>query len=440
MLIDRLLDDREAYADHWLTFWNDLLRNDYKGTGYTDGGRKQITFWLYQSLLANKPYDEFVHELISPPLGSDAEGFSFGIKWRGRVNASQVREIQFSQNVSQVFFGINMKCASCHDSFIDRWKLDDAYALAAVIADEPLEIHRCDKATGKMAVARFLWPELGSIDPTADKARRLEQLADLVTHKENGRFQRTIVNRIWQRLMGRGIVHPVDVMANRPWSEDLLDYLAVYLTDHHYDLKQLISHIVSSQTYQSQHVILDEERSGDAYVFRGPEVKRMTAEQFIDAVWSITDTRPAKVNAPLDAPPPPPVPQREKGCCRQSCENCRCREAKAGSQTPATPTHEVRACAGLCRPVDALARPAESRAGGNDAWRSADDAPGLGPVQRRHPGRHARTRRRQPAQGQTAANRRAIHRFALSPRIVAYADQRRTRDRRRDSRPAADRR
>ena len=58
--------DQRAYADHWLTFWNDLLRNDYPGTGYIDGGRKQITAWLYQSLLDNKPYDQFVRELISP--------------------------------------------------------------------------------------------------------------------------------------------------------------------------------------------------------------------------------------------------------------------------------------------------------------------------------------------------------------------------------------
>ena len=63
-LIDRLLADRLNYADHWLTFWNDLLRNAYQGTGFIDGGRKQITGWLYESLLINKPYDQFVRELI----------------------------------------------------------------------------------------------------------------------------------------------------------------------------------------------------------------------------------------------------------------------------------------------------------------------------------------------------------------------------------------
>ncbi|MGH7137468.1 MAG: DUF1549 domain-containing protein, partial [Pirellulales bacterium] len=248
--VRRLLDERRAYADHWLTFWNDLLRNDYRGTGYIDGGRKQISKWLYQSLVDNKPYDQFVRELIRP--NEDSEGFILGIKWRGRVNASQAVEVQFSQNVSQVFFGINMKCASCHDSFIDTWKLDDAYGLAAVVAERPLEIHRCDKATGRIAAPRFLWPELGEIDGALPKADRLKQFAGLVTSADNGRFQRTIVNRLWHRLMGRGLVHPVDVMANRPWSEDLLDYLANYLVENHYDLKRLLEHVLTSRTYQSQ--------------------------------------------------------------------------------------------------------------------------------------------------------------------------------------------
>jgi hypothetical protein len=310
-LIRQVLDDRQAYADHGLTFWNDLLRNDYRGTGYIDGGRKQITGWLYQALLDNKPYDQFVRELISP--SPESEGFINGIKWRGRVNASQVREIQFAQNISQVFFGINLKCASCHDSFIDTWKLDDAYSLAAVVADEPLEIHRCDKATGKWATPRFVFPELGTIDAALPRARRLEQLAGLVTHPDNGRFARTIANRLWQRLLGRGIVHPVDVMANRPWSEDLLDYLAAYLVDQGYDLKKLIEHVVSSRTYQSRHAVLKEETSGEEYVFRGPEVKRMTAEQFLDAVWMITRAGPAKpvaqVKPPVKAAAGPPERQ-----------------------------------------------------------------------------------------------------------------------------------
>jgi hypothetical protein len=299
-LIRKLLDDKRSYAEHWLTFWNDMLRNDYAGTGYIDGGRKQITGWLYASLLENKPYDQFVRELISPT--ADSEGFIKGIKWRGNVNASQVQELQFSQNISQVFFGINMKCASCHDSFIDRWKLDDAYGLAAIIADRELEIFRCDKPTGRKASPHFVFPELGTIDAAQPKAKRLEQLARLVTHPDNGRFTRTIANRLWQRLMGRGVVHPVDVMANRPWDEDLLDYLGVYLADQKYDLKKLLEHIVTSHAYQSRPVPVRGEASGEDYVFRGPEVRRMTAEQFLDAVWVLTKTAPAKAAAPVKLP------------------------------------------------------------------------------------------------------------------------------------------
>ena len=299
-LIRRVLGDDRAYADHWLTFWNDLLRNDYKGTGFIDGGRKQITEWLYAALTANKPYDAFVRELISP--GTDSEGFINGIKWRGRVNASQVTEIQFSQNVSQVFFGVNMKCASCHDSFIDRWTLDDAYGLAAVTAASPLEVARCDVPTGRFAAPKFLWPGLGSIDPKSPRADRLKRLAELVTHSDNGRFSRTIVNRVWQRLLGRGIVHPVDVMANEPWSEDLLDHLSGYLVGHGYDLKALIGYIASSRAYQSRPAISDDEAPAGDYLFRGPEVKRMTAEEFLDAVWSITGTAPTRADAPVKPP------------------------------------------------------------------------------------------------------------------------------------------
>jgi len=127
-LIERTLSDDQRFAEHWMTFWSDLLRNAYAGTGYIDGGRRQITGWLYRSLLENKRYDQFVRELIAPT--AESEGFIRGIKWRGNVNASQSREVQFAQNISQVLLGINMKCASCHDSFIDRWTLKEAYIKA----------------------------------------------------------------------------------------------------------------------------------------------------------------------------------------------------------------------------------------------------------------------------------------------------------------------
>lgn len=289
-IIDVLLSDVVGYADHWLTFWNDLLRNDYSGTGYIDGGRKQITEWLYQSLLTNKPYDQFIRELINP--NSESEGFIRGIQWRGRVNASQITQLQFAQNVAQVMLGINLKCASCHDSFINDWKLNDAYSMAAIISNEPLSVHRCDVPTGEVAKPGFLFPELGQVDPNANRQQRLAQLSDLMTSPDNGRLARTIVNRIWDRMMGRGIVFPVDIMDNEPWSEDLLDFLSADLVDHGYDLKRTLTLVATSEIYQSTTVPFSDEAAEGEFQFEGPIAKRMTAEQFQDAVWKLTASGP----------------------------------------------------------------------------------------------------------------------------------------------------
>jgi hypothetical protein len=290
-LVQMLLDDNQAYATHWLSFWNDLLRNDYAGTGYIDGGRKQISQWLYASLLENKPYNQFASELIAPT--PESAGFANGIKWRGEVSAGQRVPIQYAQSVGQTFLGINLKCASCHDSFTDNWKLTDSYGLAAAFSLEKLEIARCDKPTGRIAEPYWLYPELGKIDPALPPAERLKQVAALATTPANGRFSRTIVNRLWHRLMGRGIVHPVDAMSGEPWNEDLLDHLATYLVDENYDLKKVISHICASKAYQSKSQPLETDDEAK-WKYAGPRAKRMTAEQFVDAIWRLTGTTPGK--------------------------------------------------------------------------------------------------------------------------------------------------
>jgi hypothetical protein len=286
LLVDRLLADRQAFAAHWMVFWNDRLRNAYRGTGFIDDGRRQITGWLYRSLYNDKPYDRFAHELVSPVEGSG--GFIRGIKWRGVVNASQEREVQAAQGLAQVFLGTNLKCASCHDSFINDWKLDDAYALAAVFADKPLELHRCNKPTGKTARVGFLFPSLGTIVATAKRPQRLKRLADLLVTRQNGRFTRTIVNRLWAALLGRGLVEPLDEMERAAWHPELLDWLAEDLADHKFDLKHTLKMICTSGAYQR--LAVPTPSTGGGYLFRGPYVKRMTAEQFVDALAVITNT------------------------------------------------------------------------------------------------------------------------------------------------------
>ncbi|QDU27505.1 Planctomycete cytochrome C [Anatilimnocola aggregata] len=296
--IAQLLARDIDYAEHWLTFWNDLLRNDYAGTGFITGGRKQISKWLYQSLASNKPYDQLARELISPPT-PDSAGFIDGIRWRGDVSAGQTVEIQFAQSVGQALLGINLKCASCHDSFIDRWTLAESYGLAAIYSNRPLEIHRCDKPIGQQAAAAWLFPELGQVDAKAAQPERLKQLAGLVTHRDNGRFTRTIVNRLWHRLMGRGIVHPPDAMQTEPWNADLLDFLAEDLVEHNYDLKHTLQLIASSAGYQSQIEVVGKDTDDEGYTYRGPRARRLTAEQFVDAVWQLTDTAPTRFDAPV---------------------------------------------------------------------------------------------------------------------------------------------
>jgi mono/diheme cytochrome c family protein len=305
-LIRTLLDDRIAYADHWLTFFNDLLRNDYSGTGFITGGRQQISGWLYDALLQNKPFDQFARELIAPPTAA-SHGYIDGIRWRGEVSAGQTVEIQFAQSVAQSFLGINLKCASCHDSFIDRWTLDEAWGMAAIYASAPQSIHRCDKPTGRTAQAAWLFPELGRIDAAAPREKRLQQLAELMTHPENGRFTRTIVNRLWYRLTGRGIVHPLDAMQSPPWNADLLDYLASYLQQNNYDLKAVLQHIAESQAYQSAALPRESSQSDPADGWRGPVPRRLTAEQFMDAVWQLTASAPTNFDAPVIRAVPPVV-------------------------------------------------------------------------------------------------------------------------------------
>jgi hypothetical protein len=282
-LIDRLLADRSRYTNHWITFWNDHLRND-EGVVY-HGERKSITPWLRKALEDNLPYDRFLQALLNPTSASDPEGFLIGVNWRGDINPSQTPVMQAAQNTAQIFLGINLKCNSCHDSFINQWKLKDAYGLASFFSESPLAIHRCDTPTGQLAEAKFLYPELGGVSTQASLAGKRAAAARLFTMPENGRTPRTLVNRMWKVLFGRGIVEPADDMDAEPWSAELLDWLAADFVEHRYDVKHLLARIMTSRAYQMASV---KDRPELPYVFRGPHARRLSAEQFIDAVSSIT--------------------------------------------------------------------------------------------------------------------------------------------------------
>lgn len=309
LLVRELLSRNEAYAQNWLSFWNDLLRNDYKGTGYIDGGREQITRWLYSALETNMPYDQFVAELVNPGKGS--EGFTKGIVWRGVVNASQMPQMQAAQNISQVFMGVNLKCASCHDSFINDWRLSDSYGLANVFSDKPLEIYRCDTPTGQQAATKFIFPQLGDIPATTNRAERLAALARDMTCSRDGRLTRTLVNRLWARLLGRGLVEPVDDMQQAAWDKDMLDWLAQDFADSHYDMKHTLARIMTSRAYQLP-AVDSGEKAATNYVFTGPAVRRLSAEEFRDALAALTGVGYAKPDADLPLSPAERTLYRER--------------------------------------------------------------------------------------------------------------------------------
>lgn len=289
-LIASLMDNPTRYSEHWISWWNDLLRNDEGVVYYSETAqRKSITPWLLDALQKNKPYNQMVKELLNPSMPGDPDGFLIGVNWRGTTSASQTPAMQASQNSAQIFVGINFKCNSCHDSFISKWKLKDAYALAAYFSsEEKLQLYRCDVAQpDQFATAAYMYPEINRPLPSATIADRRSTVAGIFTDPRNGRFARTFVNRIWERLMGHGIVGNVDDLDGEPWSPELLDYLASDFVKNGYDIRHLISIIVGSNTYQMRTVA----RPGGPpkeYSFRGPELRRITAEQFADAIASVT--------------------------------------------------------------------------------------------------------------------------------------------------------
>lgn len=287
-LVDSLLSDGRAYATHWLSFWNDILRNDYSGPGFLYGKRVDMSPWLYSALQRNMPLDLMVQAMVRQDKG--AEGFLRGILWwkQGFVNIVEDRSMQAAQNLSQVFMGVNLKCASCHNSFTDAWSLKEAFAMTNIFAHKPFETQKCGMAQGNTQVPAFLYPELGDI-PKGGRKKRLASLASILTSDANGRFARTFVNRIWHRMTGVGLVEPIDEMDRPSWNADLLDWLASDFVKHEYDIRHLIRTIATSRYYQlpasPARAAVEKET-----IFEGPWVRRLSAEQFVDSLHRITDT------------------------------------------------------------------------------------------------------------------------------------------------------
>ena len=149
----------------------------------------------------------------------------------------------------------------------------------------------CIAATSRATSTRepsFFYPELGRPAPSSSLSDRRATVAAIFTDPRNGRMPRTAVNRIWTRLLGHGIVPNSDEMDGKPWSPAVLDWLASDFVAHKYDVKHLIATIMTSRAYQMPAVARTAEAPARNYAFRGPELRRLTAEQFADAIGTIT--------------------------------------------------------------------------------------------------------------------------------------------------------
>lgn len=287
-LVHSLLADHLNYAGHWISFWSDHLRigSSLDASIFDNDNSQGLKRWLQDQLLSGRPFDRFAAACAAGEY-LDQLAVSGGPK--GEVaSPAQRPEMLGAQILSQVFLGVRLQCAACHDSFVDRWTQREAWGLASALGPTALEMVRCEIPTGEKAPPRFPFPELGEIDPALSTLERRRRVAELLTHPDNGLFARTIVNRLWARFFGRGLVEPIDEMIEHPaWHPELLEWLAAELVKQEYDLKKIIALLLTSRAYQLPAASPPQETAPAEFVFRGPFIRRLTAEQFVDAIRSL---------------------------------------------------------------------------------------------------------------------------------------------------------
>lgn len=299
-LIDRLLN-RPEYASYFTLKWADILQN--RGAGYATSkqraGTTLFASWIKDSLESNKPYDQFVSEILTA-TGSQNENPP--AIWYRTVRKSP----EYVESVSQAFLGVRVQCAQCHHHPTERWSQSDYYGLAAVFsrvgrkggfadAEVPTDEIIYLKEVGEVTHPRtgeILKPQPLGGTPFAiglqDDPR--ESLAGWMTHAENPFFARTMVNRMWAHFLGRGIVHPIDDArsTNPPSNPELLDALAEDFVASGYDVKHLIRTITISYAYRLNSAP-EPGNAGDTQTFARFYARRLPAEVILDGISQVLE-------------------------------------------------------------------------------------------------------------------------------------------------------
>lgn len=307
-LVDSLLQ-RPEFASHWALRWCDSLRVEEKTLDRK--GVVNLHHWLTRAIDTGMPLDQLARKLVA------AQGSTYLNPAANYYRAAR-DPLARAEGIAQVFLGIRLQCARCHNHPFDRWRQSDYYDWAAIFASvdyKILENQRRDRNDqhefdGEQIVfvnarRKLTNPRTGSkarprvFDANetwkGDARESLERTADWMVDPKNPFFARAQANRVWAHLMGRGIVDPPDdFRANNPPSNPaLLEYLAVEFVDHDYDLRHLIRLIMDSATYQL--AAPDQRMESDPANFSHVEPRRLTAEQLLDAICQVLDA-PARFN------------------------------------------------------------------------------------------------------------------------------------------------
>jgi hypothetical protein len=294
-LVDRLLA-RPEYVDYWTLKWGDILRVNSDKLGAQ--GMLAFNLWLRSAFRANMPVSRMVEDLVT------AQGSIFS---NGPANYFRIANnpTDLAETTAQVFMGVRLQCARCHHHPFEAYGQDDYYGLAAYFArvqakgsdefglfggDQVIYVAKSGEVyqprTGKKMAPRPLAEE-----PRDDPADRRRALARWLTVEKPRFLARNVVNRYWGYLLGKGLVNPIDDLreTNPASNPELLDALAGAFLESGSDLKALLRLILTSRVYQLSAQTTSENRLDNTF-FTHYTVKRLTAEQLLDAIDAATGT------------------------------------------------------------------------------------------------------------------------------------------------------
>ena len=301
-LIDVLVNSTE-YVDHWTRKWGDLLQSNRKFLG--ERGMWLFKEWIQGSIAQNRPYDKFVHDLIT------ATGSAYANPAANYFRVS--REYTAAvENTTQLFLGVRFSCNKCHDHPFEVWTQNQYYEFGAFFSNVKLKNGRLP---GEEVVYASFNPTpvqhprtLAVVEASVpfgetrnDASDKRDALAEWLTAAENPMFAKAGANRIWSYFMGRGIIEPVDDIrsSNPPSNPELLDALTKEFVESGFDMKHLMKTIVGSRTYQ-QSIRTNEWNKEDTINFSHTIARRLTAEQLLDAIGIATGSQPKFEGVPKD--------------------------------------------------------------------------------------------------------------------------------------------